>query len=107
MLLAILVFLAALAVAVRGGRRGLRALVVLAIVLAPLRGGLLEIADDLTLSNSGLAVNALVPVIVAALAIGVLVQLRPRLDDFPRLLVVGWALIAVAVGLSFLARSSA
>jgi hypothetical protein len=104
MLLAILVFLAALAVAVGGGRRGLRALVVLAIVLAPLRGGLLEIAEELSLSNSGLTVNALVPVLVAALAIGVLVQKRPRIDDFPRLLVVGWALIAVAVALSFLVK---
>jgi hypothetical protein len=104
MLLAILVFLAALAVAVRGGRRGLRALVVLAIVLAPLRGGLLELAEDVSLSSSGLAVNALVPVLVAALAIGVLVQRHPRLGDFPRPLLIAWALIAGAVALSFLAK---
>jgi len=104
MLVAILVFLAALAVAVRGGRSGLRGLVVLAIVLAPLRGGLLELAEDVSLGSSGLAVNALVPVLVAALAIGVLVQRRPRLDDFPRALLIGWALIAGATALSFLAR---
>jgi hypothetical protein len=102
--LAILFFMAALAVAVRGGRRGLRALVVLAIVLAPLRGGLLEIAEDASIGNSGLVVNALVPSLVAALAIGVLVQLRPRLDGFPRPLLVAWALIAGAVALSFLDR---
>jgi hypothetical protein len=104
MLLATIFFLAAAAVAVRGGRAGLRSLVVLAIVLAPLRGGLLEVADDLSLSNSGLTVNALVPVLVAAVAIGCLVQKRPRLDDFPRALLVGWVLIAVAVALSFLVK---
>jgi hypothetical protein len=105
MLLAILVFLAALAVAVWGGRNGLRVLVALAIVLAPLRGGLLEIADQLSLSDPGLTVNALVPVLVAAVAIGCLVRVRPGLDDFPRPLLIGWALIAVAVGLSFLAKA--
>jgi hypothetical protein len=105
MLLATLFFLAALAVALGGGRRGLRALVVLAIVLAPLRGGLLEIADDLSLSHSGLTVNALVPALVAALAIGCLVQRRPRVEDFPRPLLIGWALFVVAVALSFLAKT--
>jgi hypothetical protein len=105
MLLATLFFLAALAVALGGGRRGLRALVVLAIVLAPLRGGLLEIADDLSLAHSGLTVNALVPALVAALAIGCLVQRRPRVEDFPRPLLIGWALFAVAVALSFLAKT--
>jgi hypothetical protein len=103
--LAILFFLAALAVALRGGRRGLRALVVLAVVLAPLRGGLLEIAEDLSIGNSGLVVNALVPSFVAALAVGVLVQRRPRIDDFPRPLLIAWALIAIAVALSFLDRA--
>jgi len=104
MLLAILAFLAALVVAVRGGRSGLRALVVLAIVLSPLRGGLLELAEDVSLSNSGLTVNALVAVIVAAVTVGCFVQKRPRLGDFPRPLLIGWALIAVAVAFSFLAR---
>jgi O-antigen ligase len=101
---AIAVFLAALAVAVRGGRRGLRGLVVGAVVLAPLRGGLLEIAEDVSLGSPRLAVNALVPALVAALAIGVLVQRRPRLDDFPRPLLIAWGLIAAAVALSFLTR---
>jgi hypothetical protein len=104
MLFAIAAFLAALAVAVRGGRRGLRGLVVAAVVLAPLRGGLLEIAEDVSLGSPRLAVNALVPALVAALAIGVFVQRRPRLGDFPRPLLIAWALIAAAVVLSFLAR---
>jgi hypothetical protein len=101
---AIAAFLAALAVSVRGGRRGLRALVVGAVVLAPLRGGLLEIAEKVSLGNPRLAVNALVPALVAALAIGVLVQRRPRLDDLPRTLLIAWGLIAAAVALSFFAR---
>ncbi len=104
MLLAIVIFLAALAPAVWGGRRGLRALVVLAVVLAPLRGGLLELAGDLSLSEPGLTVNAIVPCLVAALAVGVLVQRRPRLDAFPRPLTIAWALIAIAVLISFPAK---
>lgn len=105
MLFAIILFLAALAVAIRGGRTGLRALVVVAIVLSPLRGGLLELAEDVSLSETGLSVNAIVPVLTAALAIGCYVQKRPKLDDLPRPLVVAWALIAVAVALSFLAKA--
>jgi O-antigen ligase len=104
MTLAIVIFLAALAVAVRGGRSGLRALVVLAVVLSPLRGGLLAIADDISfIGDPDLTVNAVVPALIAAIAVGCFVQKRPRLGDFPRLLLVGWAVIAVAVVLSFLA----
>jgi hypothetical protein len=101
MLLAIVIFLAALAVALCGGRTGLRALVVCAIVLAPVRGGLLELADELSLSDPGLTVNALVPALVAAIAVGCLVQKRPRLADFPRPLLIGWALIAAVALLSY------
>lgn len=101
MLLAIVVFLAALAVAMRGGRSGLRALVVCAIVLAPMRGGLLELANDLSLSDPGLTVNALVPILVAAVAVGCWFQKRPRVSDFPRPLLIGWALIAGVALLSY------
>jgi hypothetical protein len=101
MLLAIGIFLAALAVALWGGRTGLRALVVCAIFLAPMRGGLLELADELVLSDPGLTANAVVPALVAAMAIGCLVRCRPRLEDFPRPLLIGWVLIAVAALLSF------
>jgi hypothetical protein len=105
MLVATLVFLAALAAAIFGGRRALRALVVISIVLIPLRGGLLELVEDISLSDSNIAVNALVPALVAALAIGVAYRYRPRLDDFPRPLVVAWVVIAVAVALSFLTKT--
>lgn len=67
----------------------------MAIVVAPLRGGLLALADDAGLPDSGLAINALVPALVAALAVGVYLKLRPRLADLPKLLLVGWGLIAL------------
>jgi len=100
-ILPIIVFLAALAAGLVWERRALRWMVVLAIVLAPIRGGLLALAEDLSLPNSGLAINALVPALMAALAIGVLVRVRPRLSDFPRLLLIGWGLIAVIALLDF------
>ncbi|HEY5976326.1 MAG TPA: O-antigen ligase family protein [Solirubrobacterales bacterium] len=105
MLIATLIFLAAVAVAVFGGRNGLRGLVALAVVLSPMRGGLLEIADRLSLSDPGVTVNSIVPGLVAAVAIGVLFQKRPKLDDFPRPLLIIWGLIAVAVALSFLDKT--
>lgn len=101
MLLAIVIFLAALFVALLGGRLGLRALIALAVILAPLRGGLLTVAGDLSLSDPGLTVNAIVPALVAAIAIGCVVQKRPRLADLSRPLLVGWVLIAAAAVLSF------
>jgi hypothetical protein len=101
MLLAIVIFLVALAVALRGGRTGLRALVVCAIVLAPVRGGLLELANELSLGDPGLTVNALVPALVAAIAVGCLIQKRPRLTDFPQPLLIGWVLIAAVALLSY------
>ena len=45
MLLATIIFLAALATAIFGGRNGLRGLVVLAIFLSPMRGGLLPVVS--------------------------------------------------------------
>lgn len=78
----------------RGGRLGLRGLVVAAVLLSPLRGGLLQLAENLSIANSNLAVNALVPALVVAIAIGCWVQRRPRLEDLSRPLLVGWVLIA-------------
>lgn len=94
MILPVVVFAAALGAGLLWDRRALRCLVVLAVVLAPVRGGLLALAEDVGLSNSGLAVNALVPALVAALAIGVFVRIRPGVKDLPRPLLIGWALIA-------------
>jgi O-antigen ligase len=96
----IVAFAAALAVGLRWDRQGLRWLVVVAVVLAPLRGGLLALGDEVGLGNSGLAINALVPALVAALTIGVAIRLRPRLDELPRLLLVGWGLIAAVAVLN-------
>jgi hypothetical protein len=61
----------------------------------------LELADELSLSEPGLTVNAIVPALVAAIAIGCLVRKRPRLTDFPRPLLIGWVVIAVAALLSY------
>lgn len=104
MLFAIVIFLAALGGALRGGRIGLRILVALAIVLSPLRGGLLALGDDLALSEPGITVNAIVPALVVAIVVGCAVQRRPRLGQLPRPLLIGWALIAVAALLSFTTR---
>ncbi len=62
---------------------------------------MLELADMLSLPEPGLTVNAIVPALVGALAIGCLYHRRPRLADFPRPLLIGWCLIAVAVLLSY------
>jgi hypothetical protein len=94
-ILPVVAFVVALAVGLRWDRRGLRSLVVLAVILAPLRGGLLALADEVHLANSGLAINALVPALVAALTLGVIVRLRPRLSELPKPLLIGWALIAL------------
>ncbi len=96
MIVPVVAFLAALAAGLYWDRRGLRWILVIAIILAPVRGGLLALADDVNLGNSGLAVNALVPALVAALTVGVLIRLRPRPRDLPKALLIGWVLIAVA-----------
>jgi hypothetical protein len=105
MIVPVVAFLAALGAGLYWDRRGLRALVVLTVVLAPIRGGLLALADEVNLSSSGLAVNALVPALVAALTLGVLVRLRPRLQELPRLLLAGWALTAFVALLNLFAQS--
>jgi hypothetical protein len=92
-------FLAALALGFGLGRRGVRAIVVLVVILAATRGGLLVLAEDLGLSDPGLSVNALVPSLVAALVVLVAARYRPRLSELPFPLLVGWALIALVAGL--------
>lgn len=101
MILAAVLFAAALAAALLYGRPALRGLAVAAIVLSPLRGGLLALAEDVSLADSNVAVNAIVPALVAAIAVGVLVKLRPRPEDFPRPLLIGWGLIALVAIVTF------
>ncbi len=101
MLVAIAIFLVALLAALAGGRRGVRALVALAVVLSPMRGGLLAIADDLALSDPGITVNAIVPALIAAAALGCIVQWRPRPRELSKPLLIGWGLIALIALLSF------
>jgi hypothetical protein len=105
MIVPVIAFLLALAAVMKWGRPAMRSLVALSVVLAFLRGGLLALAAEVGLPDSGVAVNALVPALVAALVIGVAVQLRPRLADLPRPLLIGWALIAAIAAVNFLVQS--
>ncbi len=73
----------------------MRILVAATVILASVRGGLLVLASDVGLGDPDLAVNALVPAIVAAIAVGVILRLRPRLSEFSRPLLAGWCLIAL------------
>lgn len=95
MIAPLVVFAACVAAAFFWGRSAMRVLVAVAVILAGVRGGLLVLASDVGLGNPGLAVNALVPAIVAAIVIGVILRLRPRLSEFSRPLLVGWCLIAL------------
>ena len=100
-----LVFLVALGSGLYWGRPALRALVALAIILSPLRGGLLALANDVGIGDSDLAVNALVPALVAALAIGVAFRLRPGLQTISKPLLVGWSLIVCMAIVSFFVQT--
>lgn len=88
-------FVIAAAFALLKGEKALRGLFVVIVISAPLRGGLLAIADSVGLSDPGLAVNALVPALVAAFALGVLAVCRPSLDRFPKSLTAIWLLVAI------------
>ena len=105
MLAPALVFIASVAAALYWGRGAMRVLVAIAVMLAAVRGGLLVLAGDSGLSDPGLSVNALVPAIVAALVVGVLVRLRPTLDDLSRPLLIGWCVIAVIALVNFLVQT--
>src|SRR5687768_10202821 len=102
-----LVFVAATAAGIAGGRRALRAVAVAAIVLVPLRGGLLALAADLPFTVSDLAVNAIVPALIAALVVGVVVRIKPDPRNLPRPLVAGWVLIALVALLNTLTAAVA
>jgi O-antigen ligase len=101
----LIAFLLASAASLRWGRPAMRALVALALVLSFIRGGLLALASEIGLSHSGLAVNALVPALVAALTIAVIVRERPRPDDLPRPLLIGWSLIAAVAAVNLLVET--
>jgi hypothetical protein len=76
------------------GRTALRWTVVLVVFLAPARGGLLALAHEIGISSPGLAVNALVPALIAAITLGVIWKVRPALKDLPQPLLIGWCVIA-------------
>ncbi|MGH2925439.1 MAG: O-antigen ligase family protein, partial [Solirubrobacterales bacterium] len=96
-LLAILAFIYAL----HAGTRAMRTILIAVIVVAPLRGALLALADSIDLPNTYLMFNAIQPTLIAACAAAVLVAHRSLLKDEPPLLLVGWAAIAVICLLDF------
>lgn len=98
-------FLLTLAAAHFRGEGGMRFMVVVAVLLAAVRGGVLVLAYDVGIADPGLTVNALVPAIVVGLVVGVAWKLRPRLAALPRPLVIGWCLIAGVAAINFLVQT--
>jgi hypothetical protein len=91
-----LLFAAALLYALFGGTKAIRTLLVCVIVIAPLRGALLALADSIDLPNAYLSFNAIQPSLIAACAAAVLLTRRTRaLREEPPLLLAAWAAIAV------------
>jgi len=102
MIIPVIAVLLALVAAGVWGRTALRWTVVLVVFLAPARGGLLALAHEIGLSDPGLTVNALVPALIAAIAIGVVWKVRPAVSDLPRPLIIGWSVIAVVCAINFI-----
>jgi O-antigen ligase/polysaccharide polymerase Wzy-like membrane protein len=87
--------------ALGGGTRAIRLVLIAVIVIAPIRGGVLALADAIDLPNTYLIFNAIQPALIAACAAAVLLVHRSLLRDEPYLLLVGWAAIGVACVLDF------
>ena len=103
--LAAIPFLAALGAALAWRRTALRWIALVIFGLAPLRGALEKLLLEAGSANPRLLANALEPALVAALALGVILVLRPRLRELPRILVVGWSVIAIACALDLLTEA--
>lgn len=96
--------LAALICAWRQGPAGIRALLVAAIAISPLRGGVLELADAIDLPNALLTFEALVPVAIAGCLVAAAIPHRATFREPPRLLVASWIVIAAVSALNFLVQ---
>src|SRR5689334_22218707 len=101
MIVPAILFAACVVAAFICGRGAMRVLVAVAVVLASVRGGLLVLASDAGIGDPQLTVNALVPAIVAALVVGVVLRLRPKLAEFSRPLLVAWCFIALVAIVNF------
>jgi O-antigen ligase len=82
--------------ALRIGRAALGPLLIAVIVLTPLRGALLELANAINLPRAVLLVNLIEPVLVLACAAVVARDIRSLPERVPRPLLVGWLLVAGA-----------
>ncbi len=96
-----LLFALAFTYALLAGRRAMRTILIAVIVVAPVRGALLALADSIDLPNTYLMFNAIQPTLIAACAAAVLLAHRTLLRDEPPLLLVGWVAIAVVCVLDF------
>jgi O-antigen ligase/polysaccharide polymerase Wzy-like membrane protein len=100
MLIALL-FAAAFSYALGGGPRAIRNLLIVVIVVAPLRGALLALADAIDLPHGLLTFNAIQPSLIAACAAASLLAHRSMLREVPPLLVGAWVAIAAVAVLDF------
>ncbi len=105
MLAGAFLFVAALAYSLWRGERGTREVILLLIVLAPMRGGLLEGGQYLPLGDTDIAVNAIAPALIAGVALAALVQGRLTPRRLPPLLVYAWIAFAVVCALDFLTQA--
>jgi hypothetical protein len=100
-LLIALLFSSAFLYALVGGSRAIRTILIAVIVVAPLRGALLALADAIDLPHSLLTFNAIQPSLIAACAAATLLAHRSMLRDEPPLLVAAWVTIAAVAVLDF------
>jgi hypothetical protein len=75
------------------------------IVISPLRGGLLQLAQHLPVGDPDIAVNGLPPALVAGAALGALISRRVDVRALPAILAYAWVAIAIACVLDFLTQS--
>ena len=104
MVVVVLILLASLAASLRWPERGPRAAALATILVAPMRGGLLDIAEELPVGDHDLAVNGIGPALVAGAAAALLIQRRVRPERLPGPLLYAWGALAVACALDFLTQ---
>ena len=100
-----LLFATTLAASLIDLRASIVGVLVLVIVLTPLRGALLAVADVIELPRASLFVNAIQPMMIAGIACGAAVRPRRVLRHLPRSLLVAWLAVAAAAGLNFVTQS--
>ncbi len=104
MVVAAVAFIAAVACALKWGDRGLRWVLIAAMVLAAMRGGIQDVLEELPVGNELVAVNALGPALIAGAAAAALIQRRIDVHRLPLPLVYAWCALALACALDFITQ---